>query len=87
VTDSSFDAEIDACIPSAEGLVDGFLKAYDLSVPAEVPQLVRDAAAHFAAWLFRRRREPAEAEVFWNEARRFIDAYVDAEAEAYVGSV
>jgi len=87
ISDTSFDVEIDSCIPSAEGLVDSFLKAHNLSVPAEVPQLVRDACAHFAAWLFRRRREPVEAEAFWNEARRFLEAYVDAEAEAYVGSV
>ena len=83
---TSFDAEIDGCIPSASGLVDAFLKREGLTVPISVPQNVKDACAHFAAWLFRRRRDPAGAEAFLAEADRFLDAYIAAEKEPYVGS-
>lgn len=85
--DATCDVEIDGCIPSAEGVVDGFLKREGLTVPVVVPQLIKDACAHFAAWLVRRRRDPAGAEAFWAEANRFLDAYVEAEKEPYVGSV
>ena len=78
-TSTNFDAEIDSCIPSASGLVDGFLKREGLTVPAAVPQLIKDATAHFAAWQIRRRRDPVGAEAFWEEAKRFLTAYIEAE--------
>ncbi len=85
--DTSHDAELTVCVTSATALVDGLLKAKDLTVPAVVPSLVVDAAKYFAAWDFRRRRDPVGAEAFWAEANRILDVYVDAERESYVGSV
>ena len=81
VGELTFDAEIEACIASADALIDGLLKKSDLAVPGTVPQLVEDASAHFAAWLFRHRRDPEAAEVFWAEAHKFLDAYVEGEEE------
>lgn len=87
ITEVTWDTEIAACITSVDALVDSLLKYEGLTVPAVVPQIVKDASAHFAAWLFRRRRDPAGAEAFWVEANRFLDAYIEAEKEPYVGSV
>jgi hypothetical protein len=84
--DTSYDAELTVCVTSASALVDGLLKARDLAVPAVVPPLVADSAKYFAAWDFRRRRDPVGAEAFWIEANRLIDVYVGAEREPYVGS-
>ena len=79
--DESFDDEIGGCISSADALVDGLLKKSGLTVGDSVPQLIADASAHFAAWLFRHRRDPEKAEVFWAEAHKFLDAYIDSEEE------
>jgi hypothetical protein len=62
-------------------LVDSLLKQKDLSVPSPVPQNIADASAYFAAWLFRRRRDPVGAEAFWQEANRFLDVYGKTEGE------
>jgi len=85
VEDISFDDEIEACIASADALVDGLLKKVNLTVPDSVPQNIADACAYFAAWLFRHRRDPSTAEVFWVEAHKFLDLYVDARAEEKEG--
>ena len=77
--DLRFGAELEACVASADALVDGFLAREDLSVPSPVPQLVADASAHYAAWLFRRRRDPDGAEAFWAEAERLLTTYIAAE--------
>ena len=79
--DESFDDELEACIVSADALIDGLLKKAGLSVPESVPQLIEDTSAHFAAWLFRHRRDPDAAEVFWAEAHRFLDAYIESEED------
>jgi hypothetical protein len=79
----SFDSLIIRCISTGSGLVDGFLKVKGLLVPIAVPMLVVEAAA----WEFRRISDPAGAEAFWNEAKRVLDVYADAEAEDYVGTV
>jgi hypothetical protein len=80
------DDELETCIVSADALIDSLLKKLDLTVPESVPQNIADASAYFAAWLFRRRRDPAGAEAFWAEANRFLDACIDVEEEVYVGS-
>lgn len=84
---ATYATELAVDVISASGLVDGLLKIKGLTVPAVVPQLVKDAARFFIAWIFRRKRDPTGAEAFWVEANRFLDAYVEAEAEPYVGSV
>jgi hypothetical protein len=87
LAETKFDAQLADCITSAGGLVDGFLKPKLLTVPAAVPQLIRDATKYFAAWMFRRFADPVGAEAFWVEANRFLEAYVEAEFQAYVGCV
>ena len=76
-SDLTFDSELEACVSSASALVDSLLVAEGLTVPSPVPQLVADATAHYAAWLFRRRRDPDGAECFWAEAERLFTAYVE----------
>ena len=81
--EDSYDTELSSCIASADALVDGLLKKVDLTVPDTVPQLVADASAYFAAWLFKDRR-PSESEgaaKLWDQAHRFLDSYVDTEEE------
>ena len=85
-SDTSLDAEITDALPTGDAYVDNLLKADGLVVPSPVPQSVADAAAHFDAWIVRRRRDPVGAEAFWVEANRFLDAYAEAEAKPYVGS-
>ena len=79
--DEIHDTELESCIASADALVDGMLKKSGLAVPDSVPQLIVDAGAYFAAWLFRHRRDPEAAEVFWVEAHKFLDAYIEGEEE------
>ena len=79
--DDTHDTELAACIASADALVDGLLKKCGLTVPDSVPQLVTDASAHFAAWLFKDRRGPEAADVFWDQAHKFLDVYIESEEE------
>ena len=79
--DLTFDTELEACIASADALIDGLLKKSGLTVPDPVPQIIADASAYFAAWLLRHRRDPEAAEVFWAEAHKFLDVYVESEEE------
>ena len=79
--DESFDDEIEDYITSADALVDSLLKQKDSAVPAETPQNIIDASKYFAAWLFRRPRDPVGAEAFWEEANKFLDAFVNADEE------
>lgn len=79
--DTTYDTEIGACITSGDALIDKLLEPYNVTVPNSVPQVITDASAYFAAWLFRRRRDPVGAEAFYAEARKFLDAYVSDEQE------
>jgi len=80
VSETTWDSEITICITSADGLIDSLLKFESFSVPlAPTPQNINDASKYFAAWLFRRRRDPVNAETFWEEAQRFLEAYTNAE--------
>jgi hypothetical protein len=80
-TDETHDTEIGECIVSADALVDGLLKKSSLAVTDPVPQTVADASAHFAAWLFKDRRGPEAADVFWDQAHKFLDVYIESEEE------
>ena len=80
-TDETHDTEISDCIVSADALVDGLLKKVNLTVPDSVPQTVCDASAHFAAWLFKDRRGPEAADLFWDQAHKFLDVYIESEEE------
>jgi hypothetical protein len=85
LADTRSDSQLADCIVSADGLVDGLLKPKQLTVPAVVPQLIKDAAKYFAAWMFRRFADPVGAEAFWVEANRFLNTYIEAQVQAYVG--
>ena len=85
LTETSEDVELASCVTTGSALVDGFLKAKGLLVPSVVPQLVKDTAKCFAAWAYRRVRDPGSAAGFWNDAQRFLQSYIDAETEPYVG--
>ena len=43
--EESFDTGLEACIASADALIDGLLKKVSLTVPGTVPQLIEDASA------------------------------------------
>ena len=82
--EDSFDTELGSCIASADALVDGLLKKVSLTVPGTVPQLIADASAYFAAWLFKDRRGPdveAVAAKLWDQAHKFLDNYIDTEED------
>jgi hypothetical protein len=87
LAETKYDSQLTDCVTSGSALVDGFLKPKGLVVPVAVPQLVNDSAKFFAAWMFRRFSDPIGAEAFWVEAQRFLDAYIEAESQAYVGCV
>jgi phage gp36-like protein len=87
ISEDKFGSELSECITSASALVDGYLACERLTVPSVVPQVLADATKYFAAWDFRRRRDPVGAEAFWNEATRILSIYLDAEKAPYVGSV
>ena len=59
LAETKFDSQLADCITSGSALVDGLLKPKRLTVPAVVPQLVKDASKFFAAWMFRRFSDPS----------------------------
>ena len=81
ISDESLETEIEACITSADALVDSLLEHHDLTVPASVPQNIKDASAHFTAWLFRKRRDPTGADAFKQEAETILQAYIERASE------
>ncbi|HSV49535.1 MAG TPA: phage head-tail connector protein [Candidatus Acidoferrales bacterium] len=88
---TSEDAELADCVTSCSDKVKNLLKAADLEVPLEIPQGVKDATKFFAAWQYRRRRDPEGAQVFWYDAQEALNGYIAAEKsdddEPYVGVV
>ena len=79
--DTTYDTELTACIVSADAWIDKKLEPHDLTVPVSVPQNIKDASIHFAAWLFRKRRDPTGADAFKAEAEEFLDAYIESTSE------
>jgi hypothetical protein len=79
---TTYDTEIGGCVTSADALIDSLLKQKGAqAVPESTPQNIIDSSKYFAAWLFRRRRDPAGAEVYWEEGNRFLEAYAPADEE------
>ncbi len=87
ISEDKWDSELSECVTSAGALVDGFLSREGLAMPSPVPQILADSTKYFAAWDFRRRRDPVGAEAFWTEANRLLGVYVDGEKSPYVGVV
>lgn len=89
--ETSEDTEISDCISDASDKVDVLLQVQELTVPASVPTTIKRAAKFFAAWEYRRRRDPEAAQVFWYDAQEALKEYVDAQRAAktkpYVGRV
>lgn len=85
ITEDKWNSELSECVTSASALVDGLLAREGLTVPSPTPQIIEDTAKYFAAWDFRRRRDPVGAEAFWSEANRILRVYAEAEREPYVG--
>ena len=82
--DVTHDIELGSCIASADALIDGLLKKVSLTVPGTVPQLIADASAYFAAWLFKDRRGPdvdAIAAKLWDQGHKFLDNYIETEED------
>jgi hypothetical protein len=82
------DAELTDCIHDASVKVTNILKAAGLEVPSLVPDSVGIGAKNFAAWLYRRRRDPEGAQVFYYDAQEALKDYVNAEKPSdvpYVG--
>jgi hypothetical protein len=79
--DTTYDTELSSCIVSGDAMIVSLLEPHDMVVPASVPQNIKDASAHFAAWLFRHRRDPGAAAVFKEEAEAFLQAYIESAAE------
>ncbi len=80
--ETTYDTELAACVVTGDAIIDRLLRREGLSVPSSVPQNVKDASANFAAWDFRRKRDPGSAEGFWVAANRFLQMYIDSEAES-----
>jgi hypothetical protein len=55
------DEEIADCITSGDGLINELVKGKGLTVPALVPQSVKDASKHLAAHIYRIRRLPPDS--------------------------
>jgi hypothetical protein len=91
LAETSEDVELADCVTDASGKVDDLLKASGFVVPSVVPITITKATKFFAAWEYRRRRDPLGAQVFWYDAQEAIQEYIAAqkvdEGEPYVGSV
>ena len=83
VTDTTYDTELDECLTSAYNFVNSLAKSHGFSTPFSSPhQNVKDVERYIAAWLFRRRRAPpSEADVLFDMAIKFWEAYLQAEKE------
>jgi hypothetical protein len=79
LSETSEDAELADCVTSCSDKVLNLLRAADLPVPTEIPQALKDATKFFAAWQYRRRRDPEGAQVFWYDAQEALNEYIAAE--------
>jgi len=82
--ETSEDSEILECVVDGSDKVRNLLRQAGLPVPvpfdvSEVPQSVRIAAKNFAAWEYRRRRDPDGAQVFYYDAQEALNGYIAAE--------
>jgi hypothetical protein len=73
----TYEAEIAICITSSDAYVDSLLLQKGLTVPSPTPQNIVDASNYFAAWIFRKKRDPQSSWIFFTDAERFLNAYVD----------
>ena len=76
---TTFDDEIDGCIVSSDAYVDSILAQNGLTVPSPTPQNIIDASNYYAAYYFRKRRDPQSAWIFFLDAEKFKDAYINSQ--------
>jgi hypothetical protein len=81
-TSVTYDVEIAECIVSSDALVVGLLTKAGLTVPSPIHQNLVDASNYFAAWMFRKRRDVQSAWIFFVDAERFLNAYVESQVYA-----
>ena len=75
----TYEAEIAECITSSDAYVDSLLLQKGLTVPSPTPQNIIDASNYFAAWMFRKKRDPQSSWIFYTDAERFLNAYIDSQ--------
>jgi len=75
---ATYETEIAACITSSDAYVVSLLAQKGLTVPTSTPQNIIDASNYFAAWMFRKKRDPQSSWIFYTDAERFLNAYVDS---------
>lgn len=76
-TDTSYNVEIAECIVSSDAYVVSLLGQAGLTMPATIPQNLIDASNYYAAWMFRKRRDVQSAWIFFLDAEKFKDAYIN----------
>jgi hypothetical protein len=81
----TYETEIAACITSSDAYVVSLLLQRGLTVVSPTPQNIVDASNYFAAWMFRKKRDPQSSWIFYTDAERFLNAYIDSQV-ATVGS-
>ncbi len=89
--ETSEDVELADCVTDASDKVNTLLKIAGFTVPSVVPSSIKKAVKFFAAWEYRRRRDPEGAQVFYYDAQEALQEYIGAQkidaGEPYVGSV
>jgi hypothetical protein len=81
IDEATWDTEIANCVTSGDALIDSILAKHGLTVPTPVPQNIIDASTYFAAWKYRRSRDPVGAKAFEEEANRFLDIYIKSKKQ------
>ena len=81
----TYESEIAGCITSSDAYMVSLLLQRGLSVVSPTPQNIIDASNYFAAWMFRKKRDPQSSWIFYTDAERFLNAYCDSQV-AVVGS-
>jgi len=74
----TYESEIAACITSSDAYVVSLLAQKGLTVPSPTPQNIIDAINYFAAWMFRKKRDPQSSWIFYTDGERFLNAYCDS---------
>jgi hypothetical protein len=76
---SKYDNEIADCLLDSTAFVESLLAQKGLTPPTPTPRVINTVINYFAAWMFRKRRDPASSWIFYVDAERFLNAYCDSE--------
>lgn len=75
--DNLSNEEIAQCALQAKALIDGKLTVKSLSADA-TDQNLKSASSYYAAWLYRKSRDPVGADAFFKEAEQWLTIYIGA---------